>query len=306
MFFAMDTPPCQDLAVPAQVMQHVVEVESGNNPFAIGVVGGQLVRQPANLGEAVATVKMLEQKGYNYSVGAAQVNRANLAKFGLDTVEKAFDMCPNVVAGSKILAQCFASAGGNWGKSFSCYYSGNFTTGFQDGYVKKVFDSLGQQAPELAGDAIPLQVVNGPTLARLDSKGGKGAKIVDSDSAAYRVALRSVADAAMSAAITGPISRTMAIAPTPAAVAPATPFITTMSGPAAAMDAALAAAAATSSPVATRTFVPQVSVPGDPAQSGMVSEPGTSTQTAPASIAVVPQGDPSDLRQGARDDAFVF
>src|SRR3954468_15413615 len=122
----MEMMACQNLAVPAEVMQHVVNVESSRNPFAIGVVGGQLVRQPQNLGEAVATVNMLEQKRYNYSLGVAQVNRANLGKYGLNSYARAFELCPNLVAGSQILAQCYASAGGDWGKAFSCYYSGDF------------------------------------------------------------------------------------------------------------------------------------------------------------------------------------
>ena len=44
-----------DLAVPGQLMQHVAQVESSHNPYAIGVVGGRLVRQPRNLAEAVST-----------------------------------------------------------------------------------------------------------------------------------------------------------------------------------------------------------------------------------------------------------
>ena len=129
MLTGLEMMACQNLAVPAQVMQHVVNVESSSNPYAIGVVGGQLMRQPQNLDEAIATVQMLESKGYNYSVGLSQVNRANFGKYGLDTFEKAFSTCGNLEAGSRILAGCYASAGGDWGKAFSCYYSGNFTTG---------------------------------------------------------------------------------------------------------------------------------------------------------------------------------
>src|SRR3546814_5730950 len=90
MFPGMELMGCQDLAVPAEVMQHVVRVESSFNPYAIGVVGGHLVRQPKSLPEALATVRMLEQGGYNFSVGLAQVNRKNLDKYGLDSYEKAF------------------------------------------------------------------------------------------------------------------------------------------------------------------------------------------------------------------------
>ena len=64
MLTGLEMMACQNLAVPAQVMQHVVNVESSSNPYAIGVVGGQLMRQPQNLDEAIATVQMLESKGY--------------------------------------------------------------------------------------------------------------------------------------------------------------------------------------------------------------------------------------------------
>jgi type IV secretion system protein VirB1 len=133
---------CTDMAVPMDVMRHVVHVESSFNPFAIGVVGGRLVRQPRSLDEALATVRMLEDKGYNFSIGLAQVNRYNLARYGLDSYEKAFGTCANLRAASKILAECYGRASGDWGKSFSCYYSGNFTTGFQHGYVQKVYASI--------------------------------------------------------------------------------------------------------------------------------------------------------------------
>jgi len=130
------------MAVSLNVMQHVVRVESSYNPYAIGVVGGHLVRQPKNLPEALATVRMLEERGYNFSLGLAQVNRFNLAKYGLDSYERAFQECPNLKAGSQILAECYKRLGGDWGKSFSCYYSGNSVTGYKHGYVQKVFASM--------------------------------------------------------------------------------------------------------------------------------------------------------------------
>lgn len=138
---------CGPLAVPDDVMAHVVHVESSRNPFAIGVVGGRLLRQPRNLGEAVATVRMLEARGYNYSIGLAQVNRVNFARFGLDTPEAGFDVCNNLAAGAKILAECLQRHDGRWGDAFSCYYSGNARTGYEHGYVQKVFDAMASGAP---------------------------------------------------------------------------------------------------------------------------------------------------------------
>jgi len=141
MLPGMELMGCADLAVPREVMHHVVRIESSFNPYAIGVVGGRLARQPRSLPEAVSTARMLEERGYNFSLGLAQVNRHNLASQGLATFEMAFDACPNLRAGSRILADCYRRAGEDWGKALSCYYSGNFVTGFRHGYVQKVLAS---------------------------------------------------------------------------------------------------------------------------------------------------------------------
>lgn len=132
---------CTELAVPLEVMRHVVSVESARNPFAIGVVGGRLSRQPRNLEEALSAVQALKDQGYNFSVGIAQVNRYNLVRYGLSSYVQAFEVCPNLRAGAQILRECHDRAG-DWGRAFSCYYSGNFVTGFEHGYVQKVFDAM--------------------------------------------------------------------------------------------------------------------------------------------------------------------
>ena len=156
MLPGMELMGCQ-IEVPASVMHHVVKVESSYNPYAIGVVGGHLARQPKSLSEAVATAKMLESRGFNFSLGLAQVNRYNLKKYGLATYPAAFRTCANLRAGSQILRECHSRASGNWGKAFSCYYSGNFTTGFRQGYVQKVQRSmLAQRGAELPSLAIPV------------------------------------------------------------------------------------------------------------------------------------------------------
>lgn len=116
-------------------LQAVVRTESGFNPYAIGVVGGRLVRQPRDREEAVATAKALEAQGINFSMGLGQVNRTNLARYGL-TYETAFDPCENLRAGSAILNDCYQRAVAAMGQgtpalraAISCYYSGNFTRG---------------------------------------------------------------------------------------------------------------------------------------------------------------------------------
>lgn len=141
--------------VPVDIMLAITGTESGFNPFAIGVVKGY-VKQPNNLNDAIASVKLLHASGKNFSMGISQVNRYNLKAYGLN-YESVFDPCKNLNAGSKILLDCFKRAekvsqtiNESWEKAFSCYYSGNFKTGFrqdfpnQPPYVVKIVNRLKQ------------------------------------------------------------------------------------------------------------------------------------------------------------------
>lgn len=175
MLPGMEMLACPNLAVSPEVMQHIVRVESSANPYAIGVVDGQLERQPRNLAEALATARMLDAHGYNFSVGLAQVNRANLGRYGLNSYEDAFGACANLSAGAHILADCYVRARGDWGKAFSCYYSGNFTTGFRDGYVQKVYASIGRQddparASSANAGAIAVRAMPAPVTSAVPSQ----------------------------------------------------------------------------------------------------------------------------------------
>lgn len=153
--------------VSPQTMAAVVNVESGYNPYAIGVVGGRLAHQPKSHEEAVVTAKQLELDGWNFSLGVAQVNRHNLPKFGIN-YEQAFDPCTSLRVGSKILEDCYVRATKRTPEqqaalqaAFSCYYSGNFTRGFKPdqagkpSYVQKVLTSA-DNAPSV----IPMAATN--------------------------------------------------------------------------------------------------------------------------------------------------
>jgi type IV secretion system protein VirB1 len=156
-------------AVHPTTMAAVMRVESSFNPYAIGVVGGRLERQPANKAEAVATAEALEKAGYNFSLGAAQVNRYNLARYNL-TYATAFDPCESVRAGGGILKECYDRAKPAFKDeqqalqaAFSCYYSGNFSTGLkpdfpgQPSYVQKVLNSAAATTGEVPKvQAIPV------------------------------------------------------------------------------------------------------------------------------------------------------
>ena len=158
-------------------MAAVATVESALHPYAIGVVRGQLMRQPASLEEAVATVKMLDKAGFNFSMGLAQVNRYNLKKYNLD-YETVFDPCKNLKAASLILKECFERARPRFAEkqqalqaAFSCYYSGNFSTGFQaenagqPSYVQKIVGRV--QASNTFASTQPIVVVRTKRKAKL-------------------------------------------------------------------------------------------------------------------------------------------
>jgi type IV secretion system protein VirB1 len=159
--------------VHADTLQRIVRVESSYNPYAIGVVGGHLERQPRDRAEALATVRWLEQNGYNYSMGLGQVNKKNLAKYGL-TQETVFEACPNLRASGEILKECFLRARKSHGDdqaalraSFSCYYSGNFITGFKHGYVLKIVTAgTGGGAYVRSGGSAPPALRAAPAPAR--------------------------------------------------------------------------------------------------------------------------------------------
>ncbi|MFL9874838.1 lytic transglycosylase domain-containing protein [Paraburkholderia megapolitana] len=159
----------------------LVRTESGFNPFAIGVVGAHLERQPASLAEALATVRELEAHGFSYSVGLAQVNNRNFGKYG-ENAATLFEPCRNLHAGAAILAECFARSSHApidqqtaLRAALSCYYSGNFTTGFSAGYVRKVVTNARLDA--LQGAIQPIPVIR-------ESAAPQGTKLVTPAAAA--------------------------------------------------------------------------------------------------------------------------
>jgi len=137
--------------VHASTARAIVSTESTFNPNAIGVVAGSLTRQPRNPQEALATARLLRDQKRNFSVGLAQINVRNLDRFGL-SLEDGFDSCKNLQAMQAVLTECFDRADPLAGsqaalrRALSCYYSGNFTTGFRHGYVDRVVSNARKTA----------------------------------------------------------------------------------------------------------------------------------------------------------------
>ncbi len=121
----------------AQIMMNVIAAESEGNPYAIGVVGGQLERRPRSKLEAIATVEALERDGWNYSA----------SRFGL-TTHSAFEPCKTLQVGAAILKEWYVAA--KSGRlmnverqcairdALSCYNSASYIRDYRLCYVQKV------------------------------------------------------------------------------------------------------------------------------------------------------------------------
>jgi len=142
--------------VHADTVRALITVESAFNPWAIGVVGGTLRRQPRHRAEAIATAQALQAAGRNFSVGLGQINVKNFPRLGL-SLTSAFDPCNNLRALQTVLSECFERAQRRQPlavgeqalvhAALSCYYSGNFSTGFRHGYVGKVLSAAQSPVP---------------------------------------------------------------------------------------------------------------------------------------------------------------
>jgi type IV secretion system protein VirB1 len=143
------------------LLGRVASVESSGNPYAIGVVGGHLARQPTNLPEALATVNALDAGGWNYSMGLVQVNVHNLARHG-QSAQGIFEPCTNLRTGATILKECYARAKPHFAQAvdavpaaLSCYYSGDLARGAS--YARKVAAAV--PVTGLQGGVQPIEVV---------------------------------------------------------------------------------------------------------------------------------------------------
>lgn len=97
--------------VAPSLMRALVHIESGWQPFAIGMDAGQgSVPQPRSVEQAVVTASQLVDAGRSFSVGLAQVHVSNVLRSGLSW-ERAFDPCTNLGLGQSILAGFYRAAG---------------------------------------------------------------------------------------------------------------------------------------------------------------------------------------------------
>jgi type IV secretion system protein VirB1 len=153
---------CTPANVSAYTMHQITSVESAHRPHSIGfklirksqvVENGRvlemrevskLTTKPQNTEEAITWARYLTSQGWEFDAGPAQIHSTNFAAYGL-TLETVFDPCTNIRVGARILEDCYARALVRFkdkakalAAAISCYQSGNFTTGYDTGYVQKV------------------------------------------------------------------------------------------------------------------------------------------------------------------------
>ena len=132
--------------VAPETMAAIVRHESGASAYAININGAfRLTRQPTQLAEAVDIAQRLRARGLNFDAGLGQINSDNVAKFGATWAE-VFDPCSNLKLAARVLKGCYtgATAPGRdpqraLAMALSCYNTGNYASGFSNGYVAAVY-----------------------------------------------------------------------------------------------------------------------------------------------------------------------
>jgi type IV secretion system protein VirB1 len=180
-----------------ELLEAIVQVESGGNAHALNVNGGvELVRQPRSREEAVAMARWLERHGYSFDVGLAQLNSANLARLGLD-VASAFEPCANLRAASRVLEECLYRARARLGDgaralnaAVSCYNTGHFTRGVANGYVAAVRSRAPKSLSLRSHDALRAIATDSDRAGRCANEERSGSRGVPSSGRFGRTARR--------------------------------------------------------------------------------------------------------------------
>ena len=145
---------CAPYAAP-ETVKAVIQTESRGNPLALNVNGKmQLQYLPRTFDEAVGWANWLINRGYSVDLGLMQINSHNLTRFNM-TPADAFDPCRNIQAGTELLTEQYTRAKQIHGEgnkallhAISAYNTGNFQSGFHNGYVDKVVtNALGPPPP---------------------------------------------------------------------------------------------------------------------------------------------------------------
>lgn len=137
--------------VSSNTMMAIIGHESRGNPWALGVKGYSF-QKPVDYSTAVNEAKRLIAKGASVDMGLMQVNSRTMVNLGL-TVEQVYDPCSNVYAGGVVLTRNYVKASEQFSDpqsalqaALSAYNTGNFRSGFKNGYVRLVLNQA-QRSP---------------------------------------------------------------------------------------------------------------------------------------------------------------
>lgn len=127
----------------AVTMSAIVAYESGDRPYAIGDNTVRRSYFPSDLGRAETIAASLVREGHSIDVGYAQINIANISRFGLG-LRDAFDPCTNVATGARLLEDAYAGARRTFGPgqvalghALSVYNTGGYFAGLA--YARGVY-----------------------------------------------------------------------------------------------------------------------------------------------------------------------
>lgn len=128
---------CQQ-EMPIAVVRAVINIESSGNPLSVGVVGFHHFFQPDSVLMGANMLQSLNKRGISCSAGLMQINTRNFSQYHL-TNFSVFNPCENIRVGTEILFRCYKKSVRKYGNNgliknylnaASCYYSGNFKSGY--------------------------------------------------------------------------------------------------------------------------------------------------------------------------------
>lgn len=158
---------CAPANVAPQTIAAIIRVESGGDPLVLHVNAGAggILLHPTGIASALAVVRRATSAGSSVDIGLMQVNTANVGKLGY-TIAQMFNPCTNIRVGATILSADYAGALGvapagqkALQAALSAYNTGNYQSGFINGYVAHYYGTAGDTAtalpdPFTAGTAV--------------------------------------------------------------------------------------------------------------------------------------------------------
>lgn len=136
-------------------MNAIITTESKGKPWALGLNKGKKLKyQASSYEQAVAWANYLEANQYDFDIGLAQVNIRNVHKYGYKAYQL-LDPCINLKVAGDILQKNYSQALNRSRsqqdalmKAISAYNTGNYQSGFRNGYVTRVVSSAtGKRSP---------------------------------------------------------------------------------------------------------------------------------------------------------------